>query len=66
MKTLDRIKSITTPFVFGVAFIALWEGAVEGFDLKPYFLAAPSKIIEQFFNNTARIWEATAVSGGNA
>lgn len=66
MKTLDRIKSIVAPLVFGVAFIALWEGAVVGFDLKPYFLAAPSKIMEQFLKNITRIWEATAVSGGNA
>ena len=66
MKTLDRIKSIVAPLVFGVVFIALWEGAVKGFDLKPYFLAAPSKIMEQFLKNTTRIWEATAVSGGNA
>jgi NitT/TauT family transport system permease protein len=66
MKTLDRIKNITTPFVFGIAFLGLWEGAVNGFDLKPYFLAAPSKIMEQFLNNTTRIWEATAVSGSNA
>ena len=66
MRTLDRIKSIVAPLVFGVAFIALWEGAVKGFDLKPYFLAAPSKIMEQFLKNTTRIWEATAVSGGNA
>ncbi len=48
MKTLDRVKNITTPFVFGIAFLGLWEGAVNGFDLKPYFLAAPSKIMEQF------------------
>lgn len=66
MKTLDRIKSVVAPLIFGVAFIALWEGAVKGFDLKPYFLAAPSKIMEQFLKNTTRIWEATAVSGGNA
>ena len=66
MKTLDRIKSVVAPLIFGVAFIALWEGAVKGFDLKPYFLAAPSKIMEQFLKNTIRIWEATAVSGGNA
>ena len=66
MKTLDRIKSVVAPLIFGVAFIALWEGAVKGFDLKPYFLAAPSKIMEQFLKNTTRIWEATAISGGNA
>ncbi|MEY3818531.1 MAG: hypothetical protein RIT00_1256, partial [Actinomycetota bacterium] len=51
---------------FGVSFLALWEAAVRGFDLKPYFLAAPSKIFEQFFKNYSRIWEASMVSGGNA
>ncbi|NQV96586.1 MAG: ABC transporter permease subunit [Acidimicrobiaceae bacterium] len=54
------------PLIFGVAFLLLWEALVKGFNLKPYFLAAPSKIIEQFFKNASRIWEASAVSGTNA
>ena len=52
--------------VFGVVFVALWEAAVRGFDLKPYFLAAPSKIAEQFVKNASRILEAASVSGTNA
>ena len=52
--------------VFGVVFVALWEAAVRGFDLKPYFLAAPSKIAEQFAKNASRILEAASVSGTNA
>jgi len=66
MTTLSRVKNIAAPLCFGVSFLAIWEGAVVGFDLKPYFLAAPSKIAEQFFKNTTRIWEATVVSGTNA
>ncbi len=66
MTTLSRAKNIAAPLIFGVSFLALWEGVVVGFDLKPYFLAAPSKIAEQFFKNTTRIWEATVVSGTNA
>ena len=63
---LGRARQVVPAIVFGVAFLALWESAVRGFDLKPYFLAAPSKISEQFFKNYSRIWEASMVSGGNA
>jgi len=66
MTSTSRIRRILPPLVFGVAFLLLWEGVVKGFDLKPYFLAAPSKIFEQFFKNFVRIWEATSVSGTNA
>lgn len=63
---LARIKNIMVPLSFGVVFLLLWESAVRVFDLKPYFLAAPSKIFEQFTKNTSRIWDATSVSGTNA
>ena len=66
MRTETRIQRIMPPLLFGVAFLLLWEVVVRGFNLKPYFLAAPSKIIEQFFKNASRIWEASAVSGTNA
>ena len=65
-RKVGRVRQIGPAIVFGVAFLALWESAVRGFDLKPYFLAAPSKIGEQFFKNYSRIWEASAVSGSNA
>lgn len=65
-RKVSRVRQIGPAIVFGVAFLALWESAVRGFDLKPYFLAAPSKIGEQFFKNYSRIWEASAVSGSNA
>ncbi|PHX93308.1 MAG: nitrate ABC transporter permease [Acidimicrobium sp.] len=65
-RVLGRARQVVPAIVFGVAFLALWESAVRGFDLKPYFLAAPSKISEQFFKNYSRIWEASMVSGGNA
>ena len=65
-RKVSRARQIGPAIVFGLAFLALWESAVRGFDLKPYFLAAPSKIGEQFVKNYARIWEASLVSGGNA
>ena len=54
------------PVVFGVAFLVIWEAAVKVFDLKPYFLPAPSQVWEQFRENLELIWEAARVSGGNA
>jgi NitT/TauT family transport system permease protein len=66
LRVITRLRQIGPTLVFGVSFLALWEAAVRGFDLKPYFLAAPSKIFEQFFKNYSRIWEASMVSGGNA
>ncbi len=66
VRVIGRIRKVAPTIVFGVAFLALWESAVRGFDLKPYFLAAPTKIFEQFVKNYSRIWEASMVSGGNA
>jgi len=66
LRGLARARQVGPAIVFGVAFLALWESAVRGFDLKPYFLAAPTKIFEQFIKNYSRIWEASMVSGGNA
>ena len=36
------------PVVFGIAFLVLWEAAVEVFDFQPYFLPAPSAIWDAF------------------
>ena len=54
------------PLVFGVAFLALWEAAVNVFDWKPYFLPKPSRIWDEFTDNLDQIWAAARVSGGNA
>lgn len=60
------VRGIAAPAVFGVGFLLFWEGLVKVFDLKPYFLAAPSKILDQFFSNFSFIRQATTVSGTNA
>lgn len=62
-----RLASVVAPpLVVGALFLILWEAVVEVFDLKPFFLPAPSAIATAFFDNTERIWEAMVVSGGNA
>ena len=65
-RPLAFLRNIVPPVVFGVGFLAAWELVVKGFDLKPYFLAPPSKIWEMFTTNFDLIWGATKVSGTNA
>ena len=60
------LRSVVPPIVFGLLFLALWQGAVRAFDLKPYFLPPPSEIWQQFRENLQLIWEAARVSGANA
>jgi len=60
------VGAVLPPLVFGVAFVALWEGAVNVFDWKPYFLPKPSSIWSEFTGNVTQIREAAAVSGMNA
>lgn len=62
----ERLRRIAPPLVFGLAFLVLWEGLVRVFSLKPYFLAAPSKIFGEFVDNAGRVWDAASVSGLNA
>ncbi|MFZ9292062.1 MAG: ABC transporter permease [Ilumatobacteraceae bacterium] len=57
---------VLPPLVTGVGFLALWEGAVAGFELKPYFLAPPSAILSQFTGNFGLVRDAATVSGTNA
>ncbi|HLM29027.1 MAG TPA: ABC transporter permease subunit [Acidimicrobiales bacterium] len=59
-------RAVWPPVLFGVVFLLLWEGAVEVFDWKPYFLPKPSAIWEQFVDNSELIRRAALVSGGNA
>ena len=65
-RTLTSLRAVAPPLVFGILFVLAWELVVKGFDLKPYFLAAPSSIWEMFQENFSLIWGATKVSGANA
>jgi ABC-type nitrate/sulfonate/bicarbonate transport system permease component len=57
------LQAAGPPAVVGVVFVALWELLVRGLDLKPYFLAAPSKIVAKLGDNVANVWDAVVVSG---
>lgn len=60
------LRSIWPPLVFGLGMLALWQLIVRGFDLKPYFLVAPTDIYRKFVDDWSNIWEAMTVSGTNA
>ncbi|MEJ7719379.1 MAG: hypothetical protein WKF58_02550 [Ilumatobacteraceae bacterium] len=47
------LRAVWPPVVFGVAFLALWELAVNVFDWKPYFLPKPSAIWGEFSDNVS-------------
>ena len=66
MKARTTLSLVGWPILFGALFLAIWEAAVAIFDLKPYFLPAPSAIGEAFVDNVGVIREATFHSGTNA
>ncbi len=66
MNARRLISSIGPPAAFGVLFVAAWEAVVRGFDLKPFFLPAPSAIWSAFIDNVDLVRKAAFVSGGNA
>ncbi len=60
------VDVLLPPIFFGVLFVLAWEGIVKAFDLKPFFLPAPSAIGEAFADNLGRVKDAAFLSGGNA
>lgn len=60
------VGAVLPPLLFGALFLAAWEAVVAIFDLKPFFLPAPSAIGQAFVENLGRVWAATSVSGTNA
>lgn len=54
------------PVVFGALLLGLWQFVVRYFDLKPYFLVAPTDIYRALVDNWSNIWEAMLVSGTTA
>jgi NitT/TauT family transport system permease protein len=65
--SLRRVmQAVVPPAIFGLVFVLGWEAVVKGFDLKPYFLPAPSAIWSAFTDNLDLVRSAALVSGENA
>lgn len=58
--------AVVPPAAFGVVFVLAWEAIVYVFDLKPFFLPAPSAVWAAFVDNGHLVWDATFASGLNA
>ncbi len=66
MKSVRSLDVVIAPAVFGVIGLGLWQAIVKGFDLKPYFLPAPTAIASAFGDNWRLVKDASMVSGANA
>lgn len=67
MSAFDRlVRAVVPPAAFGVIFLAIWEAIVQGFDVEPFFLPAPSAIWSAFTDNVDGVIDATLSSGTNA
>lgn len=60
------VGNVMYPAIFGAVFVGLWELLVQAFDIQPYFLPAPSAVIDALFDNVGNVFDATRVSGANA
>ncbi len=66
MKPRSVVAAVVPPAIFGLSFLLVWEGIVKAFDLKPFFLPAPSAIWPAFTDNLDLVRKAVFVSGSNA
>lgn len=48
--------NLAIPFLFGAAILALWEGAVRGFNIPTVLLPPPSMIWERITNSVPTLW----------
>jgi NitT/TauT family transport system permease protein len=61
-----RLAVVLPPVVVGIVVIALWEGYVRAYDIKPYLLPAPSEIWTQFRHSFRVILTTSRATGANA
>ena len=61
-----RLGAVLAPLVVGAAFLGSWQLAVEGFDVDPYIVPAPSAIWDQLVAGRDNIVDGMLVTGRNA
>ncbi len=55
-KKPSRITSFIVPALFGVTVLFMWEGMVNGFEINPVLLPAPSSIAATFATSLDTLW----------
>ena len=53
---MQRLRDLIVPFLFGAALLAIWEGAVRGFNVPTVLLPPPSMIWERLISSTNILW----------
>ncbi len=53
---LQNFRDIIVPVLFGAALLAMWEGAVRGFNVPTILLPPPSMIWARIVSSTAILW----------
>ena len=51
-----RIKSVVVPVIFGASVLGLWEILVQGLNISPIILPAPSLVIQTFMASLDILW----------
>ena len=51
-----RIKSVVAPVIFGASVLGLWEILVQGLNISPIILPAPSLVIQTFMASLDILW----------
>ena len=51
-----RIKSVVVPVIFGASILGLWEILVQGLNISPIILPAPSLVIQTFMASLDILW----------
>ena len=55
-QSAKRMSRMAVPLLFGLAILALWEGAVRGFSVPPILLPAPSAILARLLGSLPILW----------
>ena len=61
-----RLDTVLAPLAVGVAFLGTWQLAVDGLDIDPYIVPAPSAIWDQLVAGRSNVFDSMIVTGRNA
>jgi NitT/TauT family transport system permease protein len=61
-----RLTTLLAPALLGVASIALWQLAIEVFDIDPFIVPSPGSIWSEFVDSFGSVWDGMMGTGRNA
>jgi NitT/TauT family transport system permease protein len=61
-----RFTTLLAPALLGVASIALWQAAIEVFDIDPFIVPSPGSIWSEFVDSWGSVWHGMVGTGRNS